>query len=365
MSHPIIQAALESGQSIWLDFISRELIESGGLEQAVAEGIRGVTSNPTIFEKAVSKGSDYDADIQAGVKHNASAQEIFESLAVCDVARAADTLAGVYASSEGRDGFVSLEVSPDLAHDTEGTIKEAEHLWRLVSRPNLMIKVPGTKAGMPAFQALIRKGINVNVTLLFSLEQYKSVLATYMSGLEDRLADGQGISDIASVASFFVSRVDTVADKQLREKGKEKLTGKAAIANACLAYRHFLEESETDRWQTLLHRGAQVQRPLWASTSTKDPALNDILYVDELIAKDTVNTIPPSTLEAFKDHGRPSEKLLVNLKQADATLKAIADAGIDLNRITTDLIEDGVKKFAVSYSELLQAIDAKIKLIAK
>ncbi|RQV98994.1 hypothetical protein EH220_02400 [bacterium] len=186
-----------------------------------------------------------------------------------------------------------------------------------------------------------------------------------MSGLEDRLADGQGISDIASVASFFVSRVDTVADKQLREKGKEKLTGKAAIANACLAYRHFLEESETDRWQTLLRRGAQVQRPLWASTSTKDPALNDILYVDELIAKDTVNTIPPSTLEAFKDHGRPSEKLLVNLKQADATLKAIADAGIDLNRITTDLIEDGVKKFAVSYSELLQAIDAKIKLIAK
>lgn len=364
MSHPILKATLELGQSIWLDYISRELIESGGLERAVAEGIRGVTSNPTIFEKAVSKGSDYDTDIKAGVKHGATAKEIFESLAVCDVARAADTLAGVYASSEGRDGFVSLEVSPELAHDTEGTIKEAEHLWRLVSRPNLMIKVPGTAAGMPAFQALIRKGINVNVTLLFSLEQYKQVLATYMAGLEERLADGQGIADVASVASFFVSRVDTVADKQLRDKGKDKLAGKAAIANACLAYRHFLEESAKDRWKSLLNHGAQVQRPLWASTSTKDPTLPDTLYVDELLTKNTVNTIPPSTLEAFKDHGRPADRLPVNLKQADASLLAIAEAGVDLEKITNDLIEDGVQKFAVSYTELLQAIESKMKLIA-
>ena len=361
MAHPILKATLDLGQSIWLDYISRELIESGGLEQAVAEGIRGVTSNPTIFEKAVSKGSDYDIDIRAGVKHNATAQEVFESLAVCDVARAADVLAGVYASSQGKDGFVSLEVSPELANDTDATIKEAEHLWRLVSRPNLMIKVPGTDAGMPAFRDLIRKGINVNVTLLFSLEQYKQVLATYMAGLEDRLKDGEGISDVASVASFFVSRVDTVADKQLREKGKENLTGKAAIANACLAYRHFLTESDSDLWKSLHERGAQVQRPLWASTSTKDPKFKDVLYVEELITKQTVNTIPPPTLEAFKDHGKPSGRLMENLNEADAILQEIADAGVDLNQITHDLIADGVEKFAVSYSELLKAIESKMK----
>ncbi len=361
MSQPIVKATFDLGQSIWLDFISRDLIESGGLERAVAEGVRGVTSNPTIFEKAVSKGSDYDADVRAGVKHGASAKEIFESLAVCDVARAADALSGVYASSEGRDGFVSLEVSPELANDTEATIKEAEHLWRLVSRPNLMIKVPGTDAGMPAFQALIRKGINVNVTLLFSLDQYRRVLATYMAGLEERIADGHGIADVASVASFFISRVDTVADKQLLEAGQDKLTAKAAIANACLAYRHFLEESESDRWKALLDRGAQVQRPLWASTSTKDPSLSDVLYVEELIAADTVNTIPPSTLEAFKDHGKPANRLLDNLMQADSILQEIANAGIDIEKITTDLIEDGVHKFAVSYHDLMHAIESKMK----
>jgi transaldolase len=361
MNHPILKAALDLGQSIWLDFISRELMNSGGLERAVAEGVRGVTSNPTIFEKAVSKGGDYDEDVLNGVANGLTAEQIFENLAVRDVARAATTLSGVYASSEGRDGFVSLEVSPDLANDTDATVKEAVHLWNRVDCPNLMIKVPGTKAGLPAFRSLIRQGINVNVTLLFSLEQYKSVLENYLSALEDRLADGKSIAEVASVASFFVSRIDTLADKQLRQSGHEKLVGKTAIFNACLAYRHFLEVSKSDRWMNLARRGAQVQRPLWASTSTKDPSLNDVLYVDELIGEHTVNTIPPATLDAFKDHGRPANRLLDNVKKADHILSEIAAAGVDLDKITTNLIDDGVKKFANSYHELMQAIDAKMK----
>jgi transaldolase len=361
MNHPILKAALDLGQSIWLDFISRELMNSGGLERAVSEGVRGVTSNPTIFQNAVSKGSDYDDDVMKGVENSLTAEQVFENLAVRDVARAADTLSGVYASSKGSDGFVSLEVSPDLANDAEGTIKEAEHLWKRVDRPNLMIKVPGTKAGLPAFRKLIGEGINVNVTLLFSLEQYKNVLENYIAALEDRVAAGKTVSGISSVASFFVSRIDTVADKQLRQSGHEKLVGKTAIYNACLAYRHFIEVSKSDRWMNLAGKGAQVQRPLWASTSTKDPTLPDVLYVDELIGKHTVNTIPPATLEAFKDHGRPTLRLIDNVKRADQVLNEIAAAGIDLNKITTDLIEDGVKKFADSYHDLLQAIDAKMK----
>jgi transaldolase/glucose-6-phosphate isomerase len=214
---------------------------------------------------------------------------------------------------------------------------------------------------LPAFQSLIRRGFNVNVTLLFSLEQYRNVLAAYMTGLEERLSDGQSISDVASVASFFVSRVDSVADKQLHALGKDKLAGKSAIANACLAYRHFLEVSKTERWQQLLGQGARVQRPLWASTSTKDPSFSDVLYVDELIATDTVNTIPPSTLEAFKDHGRPAARLLDNLKKADRLLEDVALTGVDLEKITTDLIEDGVQKFAASFDGLLSAISMKMQ----
>jgi len=360
MSHPILTATHKLGQSIWLDYISRELLESGSLEQMVAEGVRGLTSNPTIFEKAISKGTDYDDDIAQGISRGATAAQIFEDLAVCDVARAADTLSGVYDSSGGGDGFVSLEVSPALAHDTEGTVQEARRLWKRVDRPNLMIKVPGTVEGVPAIHALLRDGINVNVTLLFSLEQYRDVLQVFIKALHDRMAKGEDVTGVASVASFFVSRVDTAADQQLRESGHEKLAGRAAIANACQAYRHFLEATDTERWRRLLDQGAQVQRPLWASTSTKDPTYSDIHYVEELLGGSTVNTLPPDTLAAFKDHGKPQPRLLENMRDADQVFAEVTEAGVDLGAITHGLIEDGVQKFAASYNAVVDAIQSKM-----
>jgi transaldolase/glucose-6-phosphate isomerase len=359
--NPILKATHDLGQSVWLDFISRDLLQTGALERLVAEGLRGLTSNPTIFENAISKGTDYDKDVLRGVEHDLSPMEIFENLAIADLTAAADMLGDVYKSSGSRDGFVSLEVSPKLAHNTNGTIEEAKRLWKRVNRPNLMIKVPGTTEGMPAIKALLVEGLNVNITLLFSLKQYRDVLETYITALEERAAQGKDISKIGSVASFFVSRVDTVADAQLIEKGRKDLAAKTAIANACHAYRHFMNECESPRWKALAAKGANVQRPLWASTSTKNPDYSDVLYVDELIAKDTVNTMPPATLEAFKDHGRPSLKLLENMKKADAVLAEIEKNGVSLDKITHDLIEDGVVKFAKSFDGLLQAIRNKME----
>jgi transaldolase / glucose-6-phosphate isomerase len=361
MKHPILEATWRQGQAIWLDNISRGLIESGELDRWVAEGLRGLTSNPTIFQQAIAGSADYDREVRLGVEREWEAQQIFEQLAVADISRAADALRAVWDESQGKDGFVSLEVSPRLAHDTEQTIRDAQHLWKVVARPNLMIKVPATKEGIPAIRALLAEGLNINVTLIFSLEQYHAVLENFVDAIEYRVGRGLDCARVASVASFFVSRVDGVADKQLAEKGRSDLAGKTAIANACLAYRHFLDVSASPRWQRLADAGAQAQRPLWASTSTKNPAYPDTLYVQELVAKDTVNTVPPATLNAWKDHGRPEASLMRNLATADAIMAEIAATGVNVKQITDDLIEDGVKKFAESFDQLLDAIRAKAR----
>jgi transaldolase len=361
MSHPILKATLELGQSVWLDFIDRKLLRSGSLTRLIDDGIRGMTSNPTIFEQAVTKSSDYDEDIREGKQRGENAAQVFERLAVKDIANACDALRKVYDAAQGTDGFVSIEVSPKLAHNTDETIVEAKRLWSKVNRPNLMIKVPGTDEGMPAVRRLLADGLNINITLLFSLRQYKDVIETYVAALEARAEKKLDVSRSASVASFFVSRVDSTGDKQLTEKGHAELAGKAAIANACLAYRHFVNVTASERWKKLQAQGAHVQRPLWASTSTKNPAYSDVLYMHELVAKDTVNTLPMATLEAWKDHGTPSLRLMENLKTADVTLQKIQAAGVDVEKITEDLIEDGVVKFAASFDTLLAAIDAKLK----
>ncbi|NUO17823.1 transaldolase [bacterium] len=361
MSHPIMKATLDLGQSLWLDYISRELMDSGGLERHVAEGLRGMTSNPSIFEKAIASSSDYDDDIRKGAAAGLGAHEVFENLAVADVSRACGMLVNVYRDSEGVDGYVSLEVSPKLAHDTQGTIDEALRLWQRVNRPNLMIKVPGTPEGLPAVLELLTRGVNVNITLLFTLDQYRQVLETYLRALEERHAKGEDLSRIASVASFFVSRIDSVADAQLEKIGRKDLLAKGAIANACLAYKHFLDVTASARWQKLAKAGAQVQRPLWASTSTKNPEYSDVLYVEELIAANTVNTVPPQTLSAFKDHGKPSARLMMNMAKASETIAEMRKLGVDIDKIAFDLIEDGVVKFAQSFDAMLAAIDSKLK----
>ena len=363
MSHPVLDATLRLGQSVWLDFINRQLLNSGRLDALIGEGLRGMTSNPTIFEQAVSGSSDYDADIRAAKSRRETPAETFERVAVADIVRAADALHRVYEDSGGADGFVSLEVSPKLAHDTQSTIAEARRLWSRVGRPNLLIKVPGTREGLPAILTLLAEGINVNVTLVFSLQQYRDVLETYLQAVELRLARGQRVDRMASVASFFVSRVDSAADKQLEAKGRKDLTAHAAIANGCVAYRHFLDISYAERWKSLAAKGARVQRPLWASTSTKNPSYSNILYVHELVARDTVNTLPLATLDAWKDHGRPEPRLVENIKTAENLLSQIRAAGVDVDKITVDLIEDGVKKFADSYDQLLAAIEAKLKVM--
>jgi transaldolase len=363
MGHPVLEATVKLGQSIWLDFINRQLLNSGQLVALIGEGLRGLTSNPTIFEQAISGSADYDSDIREAKARGETPVRTFERIAVADIVRAADALRGVYEGSGGADGFVSLEVSPKLAHDTEATVAEARRLWKLVGRPNLLIKVPGTREGLPAILTLLTEDINVNVTLIFSLRQYRDVLETYLRAVELRLSRNRNVDRVASVASFFVSRVDTAADKQLEAKGRKDLTAKAAIANACVAYRHFMEIVSTERWKKLVAKGARVQRPLWASTSTKNPSYSDILYVHELVAPDTVNTLPLATIEAWKDHGKPEPRLMENLKTADAVLSAIRAAGVDAEKITEDLIEDGVKKFAYSYDQLLAAIEAKLKVM--
>ncbi len=364
MNDPIIKATWAHGQSIWLDFISRKLLDSGELAALISAGLRGLTSNPTIFQQAVSTSEDYDREIRSGVEHEWNPAQVFESLAVSDISRAADLFGKVYNESKFTDGFVSLEVSPKLAHDTQGTIEEAYRLSKKVNRPNLMIKVPGTEEGLPAISHLLRNGINVNVTLIFSLKQYEHVLKTYVEAVEARLHAGQDVTKLASVASFFVSRVDGAADKQLAEKGRADLAGKAAIANACLAYRHFQQVTSGERWQRCAMSGAQVQRPLWASTSTKNPAYPDVLYVKELVAKQTVNTMPPATLDAWRDHGTPEAGLERNLQTAAAVLGQIATAGVSIEKITEDLIEDGVKKFSDSFDQLLEAIQQKSRALA-
>ena len=351
----------EHHQAVWLDFIRRDLVLGGGLATLVAEdGVRGVTSNPSIFEQAIAASDDYAAQLEeliAGDPGIATA-DLYEALAIEDIRAAADVLRPVYDTSGGGDGFVSLEVSPHLAADTAGTVAEARRLWATVDRPNLMIKVPATDQGIPAIEALLGDGVNVNVTLMFSLADYEAVAGAYLRGV----ARAPRPDAVASVASFFVSRVDTMVDAELERIGSEAalaLRGRAAIANAGLAYRRFRELFGGDAFRELAGRGARVQRPLWASTSTKNPAYRDVMYVEELIAADTVNTIPTATLEAFRDHGRPRPGLADNLSSVDEVLAGLAAVGVDLDAITARLQVAGVAAFAKSFDSLLATLEAR------
>ena len=347
------------GQSIWIDTIRRSFLASGELERLVGDGVRGVTSNPTIFDQAIAGSDDYDAELRALAERGRSAEEIYEALAVEDIGRAADLLLSVYRESWGADGFASLEVSPALAHDTAGTVAAARRLFRVLGRPNVMIKVPATPAGVAAVRALIGEGISVNVTLIFSIAQYEAVAEAYLAGLEALAAGGGDLERVASVASFFVSRVDTAVDAALAEAGDRTLRGRIAVDNARLAYARFRELFRGERWERLARGGARVQRPLWASTGTKNPAYPDTLYLDGLIGPDTVNTVPPATLQAFLDHGSARCSLEDDLEGARERRAALAASGVDLEAVTRTLLEEGLAAFARSYESLLASVAAR------
>jgi transaldolase / glucose-6-phosphate isomerase len=358
------------GQSIWLDYIRRNLLTGGELKKLIDEdGLRGMTSNPAIFEKAIVGSTDYTDLLQSlAQKHDLDAKARYEVLAIHDIQDAADFLRPVYDATKRRDGYVSLEVSPYLARDTNGTLDEARRLWKAVARENVMIKVPGTAEGIPAFQQLIGEGININVTLLFAQEVYEKVAEAYIAGLEQLSATGGDVSKMASVASFFISRIDTLVDSKLNEKLKAKpdgqqeallkgILGKVAIANGKLTYQKYLQIFSGPRWEKLAERGAQTQRVLWASTSTKNPAYRDVVYVEELIGKDTVNTVPPATLDAFRDHGKVRESLTEDIESAKQTMSDLAKVGISMNEVTDQLTVEGVKLFADAFDKLLQAVE--------
>jgi transaldolase / glucose-6-phosphate isomerase len=355
--NPQLAALAKAGTSPWLDQIRRTLVEGGELARMVREdSLRGVTSNPSIFEKAILGSTDYDEDLEAAAREELDASAIYERLAMHDVQAAADVLSGVYGATHHHDGFVSMEVAPELAHDTEGTLTMARSYWQRLSRPNVMIKIPGTREGAKAIEKAISEGINVNVTLLFAVSAYERVAEAYLRGLERRLAAGQSL-DVSSVASFFVSRVDTAIDKQLAELGHPELSGKAAIANARAAYRKFKEIFSGSRWEALHHAGATVQRPLWASTGVKNPAYTDTMYVDDLVAPHTVNTMPMATLLAVADHGHihgPSAE-----EDPSEDLDALAKAGIDLDEVTEALLVDGIEQFEDAMRRLLEGIDSR------
>src|SRR6266567_6485074 len=361
---------LKFGQSVWLDYIRRDLITSGELKRLIQEdGLRGMTSNPAIFEKAIAGSTDY-ADILASLKSrpDLDAKARYELIAIRDIQDAADLLRPIYQESNQRDGYVSLEVSPYLARDTQGTIEEARRLWKAVDRPNVMIKVPGTAEGIPAFEQLISEGININVTLLFSQEVYHQVAEAYIRGLQQFSAGSDEVGRIASVASFFISRIDNAADAEIstrlksaknpqQEQKLKGLLGKVAIANGKLAYQRYLNIFSGVQWDRLRAQGAQTQRVLWASTSTKNPAYPDILYVQELIGPDTVNTIPPATFDAFRDHGQPRETLTEGVDEAKQVIQDLADVGISIDAITDKLTDDGVRLFEEAFDKLLAAVE--------
>jgi len=351
----------ELGQSPWYDYITRDLIGTGELARLIAEdGLRGMTSNPTIFEKAIAGSRLYDNDIRAEAEAGRGPQEIFEHLAVADVRAACDAFVPVFHATGSGDGLVSIEVAPTLANDTSATIQEAERLWDAVDRPNAMIKIPGTSEGLPAITRCIAAGISVNVTLLFSVERYGEVIEAFLAGLERRLDAGLPLEPVNSVASFFVSRVDGKVDPLLDRLGDpERLRGRIAIANACAAYRLFEGSLGTPRWDRLAKAGARPQRPLWASTGTKDPRYSDVHYVEPLVAPRTVNTLPPETFAAYRDHGRPAVRIREGMSEAPALLQALSSLGIDLSAITRELETDGVAKFAASYASLLAGIETK------
>jgi transaldolase len=373
MAENTLQRLNAMGQSIWLDFIDRTMLRNGDLERRIREdALTGMTSNPSIFEKALAEGNAYDDQIQSS-SGDFTAMELFELIATSDVRTACDAFASVNERTHGTDGFVSIEVSPGAANDAKATVSEGSRLWATVDRRNVMIKVPGTVEGAKAVRQLTADGINVNITLLFSIDAYHSVIDAYMAGLEDRVAAGKQIDSIHSVASFFVSRVDTEVDKRLDAAAKTSsdagalnaLRGKAAIANAKLAYKLFQEQVATPRWKALASQGAAVQRPLWASTSTKNPAYRDVMYVEELIGPDTVNTMPPQTIEAFRDHGIVKRTVDADVDAAQRDIDALERNGISMRAVTDKLLADGLASFQKSFDTLVAGLQQKTKSLGK
>jgi transaldolase len=356
-----LQQLSELGQSVWIDFLSRDLIRSGELERKMREdAVVGVTSNPTIFQKALSSGDAYDEQLKEVLEEERDPKEVFLRLAVQDVSDALDLLRPVWDEGSGRDGYVSIEVDPNLAYDTEATVAEAKRLHELIDKPNLFVKIPATKPGLPAIEDMIAKGKSINVTLIFSLQRYAEVAEAYVRGLERLVAGGGDPKPVASVASFFVSRVDTETDKRLDEAGTpDRLKGKLAVANAKLAYQRYKEIFSGQRWDFLAGKGATPQRCLWASTSTKNPAYRDVMYVEELIGPMTVDTMPEETIEAFQDHGKVALTLEEGIDKAKQVFEEVAKAGVDYDDVTETLEREGVEKFADSFAELLEGIRAK------
>lgn len=363
------------GQSVWMDNLTRDLIQSGELQQLTkTRGISGITSNPAIFEKAIAGNQIYDPAIEAGIRKHQSTMEIYESLVFEDIRQACDILRPIYDETEGLDGYVSIEVPPNIARDTESTISEAKRYYKAIGKDNVMIKIPGTPEGLPAVEASIAEGINVNVTLLFSLQSYIDSAWAYIRGLEARAAQGKDISKISSVASFFLSRIDTHIDDQIDERLKgvddldvkarlEEVKGKVAIANAKLAYQHYKEIIESDRWKALAQKGANVQRLLWASTSTKNPDYRDVMYVEELVGPDTVNTLPPSTIEACADHCDIQNRVESSVDQAHRLIESLKDPDIDINldQVMDDLLTEGIDKFVKPFNSLMESLEQKVK----
>ena len=346
------------GQSIWLDLLDREIMNSGKLQSLIDDDdLRGLTSNPSIFEKAISGSSDYNEDITRLAKKEQDNSVIFFDMAIDDIQRAADIFKSVYDKTNGEDGFVSLEVSPLLARDTEGTIAQVRDLWKRVDRQNVMIKIPGTKEGLPAIRQCISEGINVNVTLLFGLPRYREITEAFMGGLEDRLKANQPIKNVSSVASFFLSRIDVMVDPMIDEKGLKALRGEIAVASAKGAYQIYLEMISSDRFKKLEAEGAQPQRVLLASTSTKDDSFSDVKYVEELIGKDTINTLPMETIDAFRDHGKVSNSIIKDVKHAHYILEELKKNGINIDEITQKLEDEGIDKFKTAYDSLLKSIE--------
>ena len=373
MASPLVELQ-KLGQSPWHDNIRRELLTSGKLQRMVADGdITGLTSNPTIFEQAIGGSNHYDKQLRELALRGQGAEEIFDALAIDDIRNAADVFRPVFDRTNGIDGYVSIEVAPRWANDTQTTIREAHRLWETVDRPNLMIKIPGTRAGLPAVRRCIADGLNINVTLIFSLDRYDEVMDSYLRGLIDRLEAGKPVSHIASVASFFVSRLDTAVDKLLEERLQtahpeerahlEGLKGQAAIANAKLAYAGFRKKFSTEAAMALENQGARRQRPLWASTSTKNPAYPDVYYVEALVGPDTVNTLPPATIDAYRDHGRPEIHLDRNVDQARRVIEDLESLGIRMDAVTKKLEEDGVASFAKSFDSLIAVVEKRREAI--
>ncbi|HSD97386.1 MAG TPA: transaldolase [Sulfuricaulis sp.] len=372
MTHNPLLIIKSLGQSIWLDYIERGMVESGELAHLIErDGLAGITSNPSIFEKAITGHEDYEADIARLSRRARNAMEMYEAIVLDDIGHAADLFLPVHEKTKGRDGFVSIEVSPHLAYDADKTVKQAVWLWEKLHRPNIMIKVPGTVSGLPAIRQLIAKGINVNVTLLFGLGRYREVLQAWLSGLEDRVNAGLTLEPVASVASFFLSRIDVLVDKRLdalirsgSDKSVSTLRGAAAIAYARMAYRIYREMQGTERWRRLAARGAQPQRLLWASTGTKDPAYSDVKYVESLIGPETVNTLPPETLDAYRKHGDPALRLEQDLAQAAEVTARLERSGIDLEAVAQQLEAEGVKKFVEPFDKLLASLEQRRRKFA-